>query len=111
MAKATLKYDRSKPRKTRQLADLIRGKRVSEALTLLRLSSRSSAKTLEKVILSALANATDKGETDDPEGLQVQNVLVDQGPTTKRFRARARGRLGRIKRRTSHIHVVIGESE
>ena len=110
MSKATLKYYRAKPRKTRQLADMIRGRRVSDALTLLRLSTRSSAKVVEKVLLSARANATDKGESDDPEGLIVKSVQVDTGPTLKRFRARARGRIGRVKHRSCHIRVDIGEA-
>ncbi len=109
MSKATLKYYRSKPRKTRQLADMVCGRRVSDALASLRLSTRSSAKILEKLILSALANATDKGENDDPEGLIVKSVRVDQGPSYGKFRARARGRIGRIKRKTSHVRVEIGE--
>lgn len=111
MSKATLKYDRSKPRKTRQLADMIRGKRVSEALILLHLSTRASARTMEKLINSAIANATDRGEADDPEALTIQMVAVNQGPMVKRFRARARGRIGRIKHRYCHVTVVIGENE
>ncbi len=111
MSKATLKYYRAKPRKARLLADMIRGKRVSEALTMLRLSPRASAKILEKVVLSALANATDKGQADDPEGLIIQRVCVDQGPTLKRFRARARGRIGRVKHRSCHVQVVLGETK
>ena len=82
---------------------------MADALTLLRLSTRSSAKVMEKVLLSALANATDKGEHDDPEGLVVKSVRVDGGPTLKRFRARARGRIGRVKHRSCHIRVDIGE--
>ncbi len=110
MSKAILKYYRAKPRKTRQIADMIRGKRVADALNLLRLSTRSSAKVVEKVLLSALANATDKGEHDDPEGLIVKSIRVDGGPTLKRFRARARGRIGRVKHRSCHIRVDIGEA-
>ncbi|MBI2132075.1 MAG: 50S ribosomal protein L22 [Candidatus Tectomicrobia bacterium] len=111
MSKATLKHYRGKPRKTRLLADLIRGKRASEALTLLGLSTASSAKTVAKVLRSALANATDRGQADDPESLIVQRVTVDQGPTLKRFRARARGRVNHIRKRSCHIQVVLGESK
>ncbi len=110
MARATLLYYRAKPRKTRQIADMIRGERVSDALTLLRLSVRSSARVVEKVLLSALANATEKGENDDPEGLIVRSARVDNGPTLKRFRARARGRTGRVKHRSCYVHVDIGEA-
>lgn len=109
MAKAVLKHYRAKPRKTRQLADLIRGKRVSEALVLLQLSARAASRDLEKLIRSALANATDKGENDDPEALIVRRVVVDDGPTLKRFRARARGRTGRILKRTCHVQVHLDE--
>lgn len=111
MSKASLKYHRAKPRKTRLVADLIRGKRVSEALTLLGLSTASSAKAMAKTLRSALANATDRGQADDPESLVVQLVSVDQGPTTKRFRARARGRVNHIRKRSCHIHVVLGEAK
>ncbi|MDA1000270.1 MAG: 50S ribosomal protein L22 [bacterium] len=109
MSKASLKYYRSKPRKTRQLADMIRGKRVSEALILLQLSPRASSEAFSKLIVSALANATDKGENDDPEGLVIRQVTVDNGPTLKRMRPRARGRMGRVLHRMCHIHVEIGE--
>ncbi len=109
MAKAALKHYRAKPRKTRQLADMIRGLRVSEALVLLKLSDRAASRDLEKLVRSALANASDKGEMDDPDALVVQLITVDQGPTTKRFRPRARGRVGRILRRSCHIQVVLGE--
>lgn len=110
MAKAMLKHFRAKPRKTRQLADMIRGKRVSEALSLLQLSTRSAAKEMEKLVRSALANATDKGENDDPDALVVHHVVVDEGPTMKRFRARARGRVGKVLKRSCHIQVVIEEA-
>lgn len=109
MSKAVLKYYKAKPRKTRQLADMVRGRRVSEALVLLHLSARAASKDLEKLIRSALANATDKGENDDPDALVVQNVTVDEGPTMKRFRPRARGRTGRILKRTCHVQVVLDE--
>lgn len=109
MSKAVLKYYKAKPRKTRQLADMVRGRRVSEALVLLHLSARVASKDLEKLIRSALANATDKGENDDPDALIVQNVTVDEGPTMKRFRPRARGRTGKILKRTCHVQVVLDE--
>jgi large subunit ribosomal protein L22 len=109
MSKAVLKYYKAKPRKTRQLADMVRGRRVSEALVLLHLSARDASKDLEKLIRSALANATNKGENDDPDALIIQNVTVDEGPTMKRFRPRARGRTGRILKRTCHVQVVLDE--
>ncbi len=111
MSKAVLKHYRAKPRKTRQLADMVRGKRVSEALILLQLSARAASRDLEKLVRSALANAADKGENDDPDALIVHSVTVDQGPTLKRFRPRARGRVGKILKRTCHIQVVLDESK
>jgi len=109
MSKAMLKHYRAKPRKTRQLADMVRGKRVSEALTLLQLSSRSASRDMEKLIRSALANSSEKGGNDDPDALIVDLITVDQGPTQKRFRPRARGRTGKILKRTCHVQVVLGE--
>ena len=109
MSKAMLKHYRAKPRKTRQLADMVRGKRVSEALTLLQLSSRSASRDMEKLIRSALANSSEKGGNDDPDALIIDLITVDQGPTQKRFRPRARGRTGRILKRTCHVQVVLGE--
>ena len=109
MSKATLKYYRAKPLKTRQLAKSISGKRVSEALSFLRLSPRASAKVLEKVVMSALSNATDKGENDDPNILVVESAMVDQGPVLKRHRARARGRMGRVRHKLCHVRIVLSE--
>jgi large subunit ribosomal protein L22 len=109
MSKAVLKHYKAKPRKTRQLADMVRGKRVSEALTLLHLSARSASRDIEKLIRSALANASEKGENDDPDALIVHRITVDQGPTVKRFRPRARGRTGRILKRTCHVQVILEE--
>jgi len=109
MSKAVLKHYKAKPRKTRQLADMVRGKCVSEALTLLHLSARSASRDIEKLIRSALANASEKGENDDPDALIVHRITVDQGPTVKRFRPRARGRTGRILKRTCHVQVILDE--
>lgn len=109
MSKAVLKHYKAKPRKTRQLADMVRGKRVSEALTLLHLSARSASRDIEKLIRSALANASEKGENDDPDALIIHRITVDQGPTVKRFRPRARGRTGRILKRTCHVQVILEE--
>ena len=109
MSKAVLKHYKAKPRKTRQLADMVRGKRVSEALTLLHLSARSASRDIEKLIRSALADASEKGENDDPDALIGHRITVDQGPTVKRFRPRARGRTGRILKRTCHVQVILDE--
>ncbi|MFP6891036.1 MAG: 50S ribosomal protein L22 [Nitrospinota bacterium] len=109
MSKAVLKHYKAKPRKTRQLADMVRGKRVSEALTLLHLSARFASRDIEKLIRSALANASEKGENDDPDALIVHRITVDQGPTVKRFRPRARGRTGKILKRTCHVQVILDE--
>ena len=109
MSNAVLKHYKAKPRKTRQLADMVRGKRVSEALTLLHLSARSASRDIEKLIRSALANASEKGAPDAPDALIGHRSTVDQGPTVKRFRPRARGRMARIFRNSSHITVAVDE--
>ena len=88
---------------------MVRGKRVSEALTLLHLSARSASRDIEKLLRSALANASEKGENDDPDALIVHRITVDQGPTVKRFRPRARGRTGKILKRTCHVQVILDE--
>lgn len=105
-AKATLRYKRISPRKARLVADLIRGKNVNEALSILSLTPKAGARILEKLVLSAVANGQEKGIS-DPDDLQVGEIKVDEGPTMKRFRPRARGRATMIRKRTSHITVVL----
>ena len=107
--KAVAKYVRISPRKVRGLGGAIKGKPVETALDLLKFMPQKSAKLVEKVVRSAAANAEQNPEI-DVDTLVVQNILADQGPTLKRFRARARGRGTRILKRTSHITVVLEEA-
>ncbi|MCD6451213.1 MAG: 50S ribosomal protein L22 [Acidobacteria bacterium] len=109
VAKASGRYIRISPQKTRLVIDLIKGKRVSEALTILRFSKKRAAKEIEQVLLSAIANAEQKLENVDVDNLVVSRAYVDQGPTMKRYRFRAMGRVYRILKRMSHITVELSE--
>lgn len=104
--KATLRQYRQSPRKVRLVADFAKGKSVERVLTELRYTQKRAAQMLSKLISSAVANAKD-AEGTDMDGLFVKNVTVDEGPTLKRFRARARGRAARINKRTSHVTVTL----
>lgn len=106
-----LRYARIAPRKVRVVAELIRGKPVDEAINLLIFTKRSPARVLKKLLISAIANAEDKSKGNvDTDNLVVKEVIVDQGPTLKRWRPRAMGRATRINKRTSHIRVVIDDT-
>ena len=107
-AVARLRYIRISPRKARLVADAIRGKSVEEARTILRLSPKKSARIIYKVLQSAIANAEQKGDM-DISNLYIKKITVDGGPMLIRFRARAMGRAVRIRRRTSHITIVLAE--
>ena len=105
-AKAVLRFVRVAPRKARLVVDLIRGKNASEALTILKFTPRHAAKVIEKVLKSAVANAAQK-EMGDVDELWVSKVTVDGGPTMKRIQPRAMGRANTIRKRTSHITLVL----
>lgn len=105
-AKAVLKYIRVAPRKARMAIDLIRGKNAEEAMTILKFTPRHAARVVQRVLKSAVANATQK-EMGDVDALRVSKVFVDVGPTMKRVLPRAMGRANTIRKRTSHITVVI----
>jgi len=105
--KATVKYLRTSPRKVRAVADLIRGKGVEEALTLLKFTRKSSSAPLHKLLSAALASAAQKSKKVDADMLVVKSIHVDQGPTLKRFLTRSMGRANRINKKTSHITVVL----
>ena len=100
-------------RKARLLADEIRGKGVEDALTILDLSSKRFAKPLAKLVRSALASAEEQNERDragiDVDNLVVDRIMVDQGSSMWRVRARAQGRAAWIQRRTSHVSIVLAE--
>jgi large subunit ribosomal protein L22 len=106
--RAVAKYVRISSQKVRKLSGVIKGKPVETSLDLLKFMPQKSAKLIGKVLRSAAANAEQNPEI-DVDTLVVRNILADQGPTLKRFRARARGRGTRILKRTSHITVVLAE--
>ena len=106
---AKLKYVRLSPQKCRLVADQIRGKSVENALQILNFSSKKAAVIVKKVLESAIANAEHK-EGADIDELKVSIVFVDQGPTLRRWRARARGRVNHIEKPTSHITVMVADN-
>lgn len=109
-AKAVAKYVRISSRKVRQVVDLIRGKKVSEALAILQFTPKGSTEPVTKVLKSAVANAEHNLDLSADE-LFVNAIYVDQGPTLKRIKPRAMGRADQIRKRTSHITVVVGEKK
>ena len=104
--RAVLRHARVSPYKVREVLDLVRGKPVHEAEDILRFSDRDAAFTVGKVLHSAVANAENNDEL-DPEELFVSACFADEGTTIKRWRPRARGRATRIRKRTSHITVIV----
>ncbi|HHT50268.1 MAG TPA: 50S ribosomal protein L22 [Eubacteriaceae bacterium] len=109
-ARATAKYIRISSRKVKIVIDLIRGKNLGEALNILRFTPKAASKPVEKLLRSAAANAENNHDM-DPEKLYVAEITANQGPTLKRYRARAQGRATQILKRTSHISVVLKERE
>ena len=109
-AKAVARFVRIAPRKVRQVANEIKGKAVDEALQILEFTPRAAAEVLQKVLNSAVANAENNYDL-DRSNLVVAKAYVDQGPTLKRFRARAQGRAAAIRKRTSHITIIVEEKE
>ena len=107
-AKAHARYIRISPRKVEVVLDQVRGKSIDEALAILRYMPQKGARITEKLIQSAAANAENNHDL-NPDALYVKASYVDEGPTMKRFRPRARGRADRIRKRTSHITVVLEE--
>ena len=108
--RAVAKYVSISPRKARLIADAMQGKRVEEALAMLKLSPTPVARAVAKVIKSAAANAENNFQM-LPSELRVIKVFVDQGPTLKRARPQARGRVNPILKRSSHITAIVGEEE
>jgi large subunit ribosomal protein L22 len=107
-AKAIARYIRIAPRKVRLVVDLIRGKQVGEAIAILKHTPKAASPVIEKVLMSAVANAEHNLNLDSND-LVISKVFVDEGPTLKRFRPRAMGRASRINKRTSHITLVVTE--
>lgn len=106
-AKAVARYIRTAPRKARLVSNLIRGKDVNKALEILAFTPRRAARVVEKLLKSAIANAENVHKVEDVDQLVVSQIRVDEGPTVKRSLPRARGRATPIRKRTSHITVVL----
>jgi large subunit ribosomal protein L22 len=106
MARAILRGFRESPRKVRVVADMIRGRPVADALTILRMQRRKAAEMLTKVLSSAIANAAENDKA-DADQLVVTSVAIDCGTVQKRWMARSMGRANRIIKRTSHVTVVV----
>ncbi len=109
-AVARARYIRMSPRKVRQMIDVIRGRDAQEALAILKSSPRKSSHILKKVLESAMANAENNFNMNQ-DALYVYRAYVDEGPTIKRFRPLGMGRGTIIKRRTSHITIIVKERE
>ncbi len=114
-AKCTSKYVRMSPRKVRLVVDQIRGKSVNNAYALLQFSKKAAAEPVQKALRSAVANAQykaeDQGEFIDADDLYVSEAYVNEGPTMRRWRAAAMGRAAPIRKRMSHITVVVDFKE
>ena len=109
-AKAIAKFVRMSPSKIKPVVDLVRGKDLSEALTILKFTPGKGSELIEKVVKSAAANAENNHEM-NPDELYVAEINCNQGPTMKRWRPGAQGRAGMILKRTSHIFVTLKEKE
>jgi large subunit ribosomal protein L22 len=109
-ARAKLTMARLSPRKTRLVVDMIRGRGIQDALTILKFSPQPSAKLVAKLLNSAVANAEQKGAS-DVDRLFVKTVFVDGGAVLKRFTPRAMGRASKIRKPTSHITVVVADTK
>ena len=112
---ARVKHIRVTPQKARRVVALIKGKQAEEALAILKFAPQSASEPIYKLVASAIANARVKADKDgeflDEQDLYVANAYVDEGTTLKRFRPRAQGRAFQIKKRTSHITVVLSTPE
>ncbi len=107
-SKAILKYARVAPRKIRRVVNLIKGKKAGEVIVTLKFIPQHSARIVAKVLRSAMANAEQK-KVADPEAMKIAKAFVDQGPSMKRVMPRAMGRADIIKKRTSHITLILEE--
>ncbi len=108
-AVAKARYVRISPTKVRQVLNLIKNKNVEEAATILHYTPKRAAKIIEKTLHSAVANffAKEEGQKISPSQIYVKHAVVDGGPALRRFRPMSMGRVGRIRRRTSHITIVV----
>ena len=115
IGKATAKYVRMSPTKVRRVVDLIRGLPASEAQAIMKFDPHAASEPVGKVLDSAVANAEHlahvRSQRLDPDDLFITEAFVDEGPTLKRFRPRAQGRAYRIRKRTSHITIVVAPTQ
>ena len=109
-AKAILKYARISSRKVKIVADLIKGKDIDEALAILKYTPKASSEMLEKLLKSAIANAENNHKMAH-EKLYVADIFANQGPTLKRIRPAAKGSAVRIRKRTSHVTIILKERD
>ena len=109
-AKAVAKYVRMSPIKRKPIADMVRGKDLQEALNILKFTPGKGSELIEKVVMSAAANAENNHQM-NPDNLYIAEVSANQGPTMKRWRAGARGGASRILKRSSHISVTLMERD
>ena len=109
-ARASLKFARISSRKVKIVADLLRGKKVDEALSIVKFTPKASSEIIEKLLKSAIANAENNHDMKH-ENLYIAEIYANQGPTLKRIRPSAKGSAVRIRKRTSHITIVLKEKE
>ena len=109
-SRASLKYARISARKVKIVIDLIRGKDVQEALAILKFTPKAASPLVEKLVKSAIANA-ENNHNMDASKLYIAEIYANQGATMKRIRAATQGRANRIRKRTSHIEVVLKERD
>lgn len=108
---AELRYHRIAPRKIRLVADLVRGKMVKEAISQLRFSKKKGAALITKLLKSAVSNAKNNFKIKEEDHLYIKRIFIDEGPTLKRYQPRARGRSAMIRKRTSHLTVILEEKK
>ena len=109
--KASATHIRISPRKVRMVVDTVRGKSVSQALSILGFTRKKAALPVQKLLKSAVANAVENSGINDVETLIIDRIMVDEGPTLKRYMPRARGRATPIRKRTSHIRIMLRERD
>ena len=109
VGKGTVRFVRVAPRKARLLADLIRGKTVGEALQILKFSNKPSACVIMEQLVKNALNSVDRRKYRDTDSLMIRKITVDGAPMLKRWRPRAMGRATRIRKRSSHINIMLAE--
>ena len=107
--KASVAHLRISPRKVRMVVDTVRGKSASQAMNILRFARKKAAVPVEKLLKSAVANASEFHGVTDVDDLFIQHITVDEGPTIKRYMPRARGRATPVRKRTSHVRLELRE--